>query len=190
MNTTGAKESRVFLTGKDNFRDSLVDYYKKNRDPEQKPVHYAKCKEFLLRKYKAEVIDGMEADDALGINQTEYTIICTIDKDLDMIPGWHYNWQKDTRYFVSEQGAIEWFYTQLLTGDSTDNIPGLFQTVGTKASAKLKEGIKGKSELELWNYVSKLYTDGGASIDKVVEIARLLWIHRDKTAPLWEPPNG
>jgi hypothetical protein len=83
------------------------------------------------------------------------TIICTIDKDLRMVPGWHYSWPVGDRigerepYFVSELGELQpkyhtdkflkngdpklkklegtgltWFYCQLITGDSTDNIPG------------------------------------------------------------------
>lgn len=203
---TGATSYEIFLTGKSNFRDELVDYYKANRDPTHKPVHYKAIKEWLINKRGAVVVEGYEADDAMSILQyarvymqqredngledpysTEDTVICTIDKDLDQVPSWHYNWQKDTRYFVTQKGGLEFFYTQMLTGDSTDNIPGVFKLTGKKATAKMKEGLKDKSELEMWNYVKEQY---GPDVpeEKLIEIARLLWMMRTPT-DVWEPPS-
>ena len=71
----------------------------------------------------------MEADDILSIRAHELgfdnAVIITIDKDLRQIPCWHYNWQKKTPpEKVSEDDARRSFYTQLLTGDSIDNIKG------------------------------------------------------------------
>lgn len=62
----------------------------------------------------------------------EKTVICTKDKDLDMISGLHYNWTKDKEpYEVSEQQALKAFYSQLLTGDRVDNIQGI-KGIGNK----------------------------------------------------------
>jgi hypothetical protein len=49
----------------------------------------------------AVVVDGMEADDALAIEQTQYnldmgeecSVICSRDKDLRQVPGYHYGWE-------------------------------------------------------------------------------------------------
>lgn len=191
---TGATSYEIFLTGKGNFREELVDYYKANRDPTHKPVHYKALKEWLINRRGAVVVEGYEADDAMAIEQyealangQEYTIIATIDKDLDMVPGWHYNPGKDTRYFVTEKGGLEFFYGQMLTGDSTDNIPGLFKLTGKKATQKIKDGLKDKSEIEMWNYIKEQY---GPDVpeEKLIEIGRLLWMLRTPT-DVWEPPN-
>ena len=68
--------------------------------------------EYLVKEYKAEVCDGQEADDALGINQTDQTIICTIDKDLLMIPGQHYNFVKEEFKTVTYLDGLKHFYMQ------------------------------------------------------------------------------
>jgi len=140
----------IYLTGDGNFRDEIatIQPYKGNRDELHKPVHYDSITKYLLNKWNTEVINDMEADDAMSIEQTaqladegipdnHYTsIICSIDKDLDMVPGWHYNWDNDEKYFISAAEGIRNFYKQLLIGDSTDNILGC----GIKETLVYKSG--------------------------------------------------
>src|SRR5512139_4038799 len=68
---SGADSYRLFLTGPGNFREkvAVTKPYKGNRDPLNKPVHYAAIKEYLVKHWNAEVVDGYEADDAMGIEQ-------------------------------------------------------------------------------------------------------------------------
>ena len=85
---------------------------------------------------------NIEADDALGIMQTELqkrgesSVICSIDKDLKMIPGDHYNLTTFKNEIISKAGANTQFALQLLTGDMTDNIQGLTR-VGQKTAEKI-----------------------------------------------------
>lgn len=132
---SGADSHRIFLSGSNNFRLDVCPDYKAHR-PTEKPVHLKACREYLVNKYKAEIVDGMEADDAMGIAQTDNTIICTIDKDLDTIQGWHYNWRKNKKYWVSEEEADRFFWSQMLIGDTADNIFGI-KGVGVKRAAKI-----------------------------------------------------
>jgi 5'-3' exonuclease len=97
----GATEApSLFLTGKDNFRIEVAQKkgYKAGRD-KPKPHHYENIKQYLIWEYGAQVIEGIEADDAICIYQTEAlargeaTIICTRDKDLRQCQGWHYGWE-------------------------------------------------------------------------------------------------
>lgn len=221
LDAVGTKRYRIFLTGHENFRDTLVSYYKANRDRNKRPFHYDNITEYLVSVWKAEIIEGEEADDALGYHQMEdyednhrygdakhrwdeSTVICTIDKDLDMIPGWHYNFVKQEKYYVDYESGLDWFYCQLLTGDPSDNIPGLFKITGVKVNDwkpyfyQISE--KG-SNLEKWNYVVKVYRDAlspegepelpgtETSIkQKLRETGQLLWIRR-KQFEFWEPPN-
>ena len=140
LDATGTSEYECFLTGKGNYRNEVatIKPYKGNRK-QPKPEHYAAIREYLINVHGAVVIDGMEADDALGIVQTDDTILASIDKDLDMIEGWHYNWRKNDLYYIDQKTATRNFYRQLLTGDSTDNITGVPGIGPKKAEVILNE---------------------------------------------------
>lgn len=74
---------------------------------------------------------GREADDLLRIWATqaraagEEYIIVSIDKDLKCIPGKHLNIKSQEITTVTDFEATRFFYQQLLSGDQTDNIPGV-----------------------------------------------------------------
>jgi 5'-3' exonuclease len=125
LDTLGTTKYRAFLSDSaNNFRLKLFPLYKANR-PSEKPVHHEALREFLLSRWKAEVSEGQEADDALGIDQwldQDNTIICSIDKDLMQVPGQHYNWVTGVRKYVTDSEARYRFWYQVLVGDSTDNI--------------------------------------------------------------------
>lgn len=195
--------------------------YKGHR-PSDKPPHWQNIRQHLIDNYDAEVQYGIEADDACGIAQWEdyskvlsaaendpianvtddyireyldnetSTIICSRDKDLSMIPGWHYSWecgkQKEKKWFVSEEEGIRFFYKQLLTGDATDNILGLYR-VGEKASC-VKEIDDMKDEQAMYELVYMEYHKRFGSYAKqfLLENAQLLWIKRednDRSEYIW-----
>jgi hypothetical protein len=179
---------RCFVTGKGNWRHeaATIKPYKGNRGPFSRPVHYKEVRRFLIDKYHSEVIDGMEADDALGIAQTsaeqDTTCIVSIDKDLDMIPGHHYNPRKNISYYIKEPDGLRNFYKQCLTGDTVDNIPGIFG-VGPATATKLLAGYS--KEHAMWQVVLsewvRNYPDGisGLTAEQAAkECASLLWIAR------------
>jgi 5'-3' exonuclease len=200
METAGCDEHRIFLTGDNNFRLDIAPDYKANRDASHKPYWYKEIKQYLIDKWDAEVTDGFEADDAMGWNQTDDTVICTKDKDLDMVPGAHYNWSPKRRdngvYHVTEVEGLRFFYTQCLTGDSTDNIPGLFKLTGHRATAKIKQPLQEMdNELDMWDHVMEVYSDACEEkklntkpvSDAFRVSAACLWIsHGDRET--WTPP--
>lgn len=190
LEDTEATDYRLFLSGSTNFRDDIVDYYKQNRDPDFKPEHYEALRQYLINVWQAEVVEGQEADDAMGINHTPDTILCTIDKDMDNIAGLHYNWRKDKKpRMITQEEADNNFYIQLVTGDSVDNIPGLYKLTGQKATKKVKEEIKVRSDVyDKWRYVCELYAAGGVEEEEVVKLAQLLWIRREE-GEYWKPPQ-
>ncbi len=146
----------LFLTGKNNFR---YDYattapYKGNRTSD-KPVHYGLLREYLMAAWSAHVTDGLEADDMLAIRSTELgddSVLITLDKDLDQVVGWHYNFVKKIKYFITEPEGLLNFYKQFLVGDRIDNIIGV-KGIGAKKAQKLLED---KSEQEMWGVVVEL----------------------------------
>lgn len=187
---------KIFLTGKNNYREDVATIlpYKGNRKDTRRPHWLPKCREYLIEQWGAVVEEGQEADDAMGIHQDKYsdltdenTIICTIDKDLDCIPGWHFNWDKNKKYFVTELDALRNFYGQLITGDSTDNILGLFG-VGAKSTI-LKKIRSCQSEAEMVELVWEAYFKrfGNYAKQFLEETGQLIWIRREQDE-LWELP--
>ena len=177
-----------YLTGKKNYRSEIAteQTYKGNRKEARRPVHYDSLREYLITKWDFKLQEGQEADDAMGIKAYELpkdsSCIMTIDKDLDMIRGWHYNFNKEYLYYVTEAQAIKNFYIQLLTGDRVDNIAGL-KGIGPVKAKKILDGCE--TENSLFKAVLDKYDN---DIDKLTERGRLLWIRR-KEKELWKPPN-
>ena len=167
-----ADSFRIFLTGKDNFRYSIYPEYKAHR-PKKKPHWLQPIREYLVANFNAEVINGQEADDALGINQTGDTIICSIDKDLLQIPGRHYNFVKDEFVEVDDFQGIHHFYMQCLMGDRSDNIKGI-PKVGPKNAEKILADKM--TELEMFNAVRDAYGND----EEFIMNARVLWIRRNE----------
>ena len=133
-----------------------------------------------------EVQENQEADDAIGIkayemNEQDY-VICTIDKDLDNIRGWHYNFQRNDLYYLSEKETIKHFYKQLLTGDRTDNIPGL-KGIGDKTAEKILTDLE--DEKDLYNAVLEEYK---YNREYLLEQGQLLWIRKQKNQ-MWTLPE-
>jgi len=168
---TYADEYRVFLTGKDNFRYAIYPEYKAHR-PKEKPFWLQKIRDYLVKEFNAEICDGQEADDALGINQTEETIICTIDKDLLMIPGEHYNFVKKEFQRVEYLQGLKHFYMQCLTGDRSDNIKGI-PGIGPKKAESILSGCV--TDQAMFNAVRYAYSND----EEFLMNGRVLWIRRN-----------
>lgn len=185
-------EYQAFITGPGNYREKIatIQPYKGNRKDVPKPKYLPDCREYLQYAWGAVVVEGREADDALGCIQyaakDKSTCIVTIDKDLDGIPGWHYNYIKDKHYYVTLEQADFFFYKQVLTGDRTDHIRGI-EGIGDKKAEKILAGCKTPDELYkacLRAYTEKYGPDGNRQL---LENANLIWIQR-KENELWTPP--
>ena len=181
------KDYEVFLTGSGNFRYDIAKSfpYKGNRKSTEKPLHLPTTREHLVKKYKATVSEGEEADDLIAIAATKYgpdTVVVSIDKDMLQIPCKHFNFTKGEWHDVTEFEGTKFFYKQILTGDRADNIVGIYKVGPVKADKILGDC---NTEEELWEAVLNAY-DG--DIERVVENARLLWLRR-KEGEIWEPPT-
>lgn len=177
------KDYEGYLTGKDNFRyaRATIQPYKGNRT-QPKPENLQCLRDHAVNDWGFTVIDGEEADDAMGKNQTDDTIIVTIDKDLDQIEGKHFNFVKRLYYDVSKEQATRFFYKQLLTGDRTDNIRGVVG-IGDKKAEKILNECKDEHDM----YDACLVAYGG-NYDELKENADLLWIRR-KGQEEWTVPK-
>lgn len=198
---TGADEFSIFLSGpsEKNFRYQVYPEYKANR-PEERPRHLAALKQYLVDTYDAVTSDGCEADDLLGIEQcaNENTIICSLDKDLRMIPGHHYSfeikgkitqgpnkgkeWVKPMeKVLVTEYDGLYHFYRQMLLGDSTDNIKGAAGIGKVKAARILADCI---TEQDFYEAIEPHFS----CEEEILMTGQCLWIFR-KPNDRWQIPK-
>lgn len=203
ISATNADEYVCPLSGKGNFRDEIAkqEPYKGNRDPNStRPYHYDTVGDYIKNNHPCVVVDGMEADDWLGIEQRKdphNTVIASRDKDLKTVYGYHYRWACGDKqpevpmYWESEFEACKFFFHQMLIGDNTDNIMGCGRRVEMKWGGKMMLRRKGVGKVasekllagcetvqELYDTVKEQYKiyfqDNWEEI--MLENARLLYI--------------
>ena len=180
---------RLFMSGPNNFRYDIAKTrpYKGNRDQAHRPTHEGAIRDYLKSIWHTEISDGQEADDLLGIALTQNpddAILCSIDKDLRMVPGQHYDFIKKEGFVVTPDEAMSNFYRQLIIGDSTDNIVGI-PNAGTARANKLLADLPLEEQWE--NVLAEYASKGGENWqDYLREQGQLLWIRRHP-GEMWEP---
>lgn len=206
---------RVLLTGPGNFREEIAKQrpYKGNRDTSHKPEHYQAIRDYLHDVWSAEIIHGCEADDEASIASWEQrkagvkSVVCTVDKDLDQVPGLHYDYAKRVFYDVDELSGEMRFWEQVVSGDPTDNIPGCYKTAAVKAERLVRDLVSDAIKMDtdetgwrryVWDNIvahyeaSQLiagcpYLDQKAE-DVALETARLVYMQQ-RPGELWNPPG-
>lgn len=159
VDTCASSEYRLYLTGSGNFRKLLYPDYKANRARLPKPEHLDAVRELLVREWGASVCDGYEADDGIGMAHQECpeTIVCSIDKDLRQLAGEHFNFVKNEFEVVDSLEASRAFYTQMLVGDTSDNVRGVDGIGPVKAGRHLS----GLTPEQMHSTTFDLYGDPG-----------------------------
>lgn len=133
----------ICMTSPTNWRDGVCKTYKSNRDGLVRPLLLSYLRDYIRTEYGERagytVLEepDLEADDLMGILGTDpeanskFTqVICTKDKDLLSIPGWHHRMDdKDYKgrlntFEVSPWEATRWHLIQTLAGDRTDGFAG------------------------------------------------------------------
>ena len=212
--------SILFIAGADSYQGYLSEgkcfrYDIAKRKPYKgtrknvKPWHFNNLTQYMIHQLGAKVITGIEADDAMAIhhrdNNTE-TIVCTRDKDLRQLPGWHYSWElwKQPSYGpinITREGEITlsednkkiignglaFFYSQMLMGDAADNIPGLPGCGPVKANT-----ILDCSSNNMFDAVTIEYEEfyGADWEEELTEQGQLCWLvrelNKDGSPKLWQ----
>jgi 5'-3' exonuclease len=168
-----------------NYRYAIDPQYKQHRPPKPSVLPFLRHR----AQEKIGLIETKcgEADDELGRKSTVSTCICSIDKDLLMVPGMHYNLSTRKMIKVKELGSLElskdrktlkgtgylWFCAQVLTGDRVDNIPGLPRYGPVKAYNALS---KCTSREGAWRRVRRLYALSGQSEAYLKQQKQLIYI--------------
>lgn len=147
------EEYRLFIGGVGNFRDDLYPAYKAHRRTVPRPEHLDAVREFLVREWNAEIVSGYETDDAIAMSHTGDTIICSNDKDFQQLVGKIYNPTKSSIQVVTPTTASFAFYSQMLIGDTSDNVRG----VDGIGPVKSRNALWGLTPLEMYHAVRELY---------------------------------
>lgn len=205
----------VYLTGSTNFRNQIATRQPYKERLGNKPFHYYNLKAYIKAVYDTRCVEGFEADDLMAIEQTKRpseTIICTRDKDLHQVPGWHYGWELANQpsfgpLLVSNPGLISlsqdrrkldgygdlFFYGQLLTGDKVDTVRGLGGKTGPVKAFDILFGCVDTQDA--FNRVREAYRGlyGDLGDEEMLEQGRLLYMTRelneDGSPKLWELPK-
>lgn len=206
----------LYLTGSGNFREQIATLkpYKGTRFAE-KPYHFNNLRNYLVGVLGAITVDGMEADDAMSIEQVRndrvyhsmllsgkeegciHTIICSRDKDLKQVPGWHYSWEMGNQPSFGPEECTDYgwikisenrkklfgmgdkfFLAQCLMGDKVDNIGGIPKYGPAKAFDLLSDTQTYPEGLSLVLEAYKgFYGDDGEKY--LLENGQLLWMVRE-----------
>ena len=186
---SGCTDYKLFVSGGNNFRYDIDPTYKANRtgsDPKWREA----LRLHLINEWNAYECVGFEADDMCGVEQKEdgSTCIVAIDKDLLQVPGLHYSWpiiRKNTIVReglfreISKEEGMRTFFTQALTGDTSDNIKGIYGIGHKKAEKLLAECY---TEEEMYEVCLNTYTlDGNVKLEtqRFQRNCDLLWIWRE-----------
>lgn len=200
-----------FTGGKNSFRYDLLReafpakeemHYKAKRVFKRSPVGLHALKEKLMQHYTGFMHYDFEADDVAVMLKKKYgpsAILCAVDKDvLGNVPGTHWNYYESLKHSIemtwvniSKEEAMYNQHLQAITGDKSDNVPGL-KGIGPSKAAKFIE--VGMDETELWGGVLRAYMqhcDYGNPADMAILNMRLVNMHQlqeNMEVVLWNPP--
>lgn len=122
----------TFNGAKGNFRKQISNTYKANRTKREFPEILTDLHEYVIQAYNSISGRGVETDDMVATYWKKLTdtfgrnevVIVSIDKDYKQLPCLIYNYHSKHRCFydISEADAKRNFYTQMITGDTADNV--------------------------------------------------------------------
>ena len=140
---SGADEMLIFLTGKQNFRYFIAQTTPYKERVGNKPYHYKNIKAMIQFMFPCHLEEGLEADDliTLALAADPTGVAVSRDKDIRQMAGTHYSWELENQpaigpYTTDAFGYItlkkpkvfgygdKFLASQIITGDSTDSIPG------------------------------------------------------------------
>ena len=192
----GVEEAVFAFSGKGNFRKDIYPEYKANRANTRKPLAYSELKEWVSEEFPTIVVDGIEADDVLGLYADDY-ILVSEDKDLMTVPSTHFiDKSKEYKKIDTHLANYNWM-CQTLTGDTTDNYKGC-PKIGAKTAEKLLAGINCDRDFnQAWDVVVSAFSKAGLTEDDAILNAQMARILRkgdfdlvSKELNLWTPNSG
>lgn len=185
----------LFFSSPTNFRKKIYPDYKGHRN-RKKPCGYKRLLNWCGDNYITIMVDGLEADDALGVYATDPIeleaghILVSPDKDMRQIPGQLFDLTNPVTEITKEEGD-RWHLIQTMSGDQTDGYAGV-PGIGIKRAAALLDS-KGCS----WDTVLDTFLDKEMTEEDALRNARLAKIlqyndfdHENNVPILWTPSSS
>lgn len=217
MTWAAAERTVVHLTSAgsskaNRFLISTVKPYQGQRKSGRKPQNWGYLREWMETysgpAFSIKLWATREADDGLAWMAYLYSgkhVICTKDKDMRMLPGWHQDWDNLSLHYIEtgcydavvneKQYGHKWFWLQILHGDTADNIPGLPKVRNSKGNF-VQCGEKTAIDLlcdttcnaEAFEIVRSAYADyyDDQWCVMMAEQALLLWLRTDKACSIYD----
>jgi len=146
-----AKDIAMAFGGPTNFRKDIYPDYKRSasrvKTKSNRPDFFYSFKDSLCEREDSMMCVGYEADDQVRIWAREcekeniHTVVISVDKDLDCIPGVHFNPKTRKSYCISKSEANFHYWRQIIMGDPVDNIPGV-EGIGKVYSQRILSDAK------------------------------------------------
>lgn len=195
-----ASDAYLAFSGNGNFRHSLYPAYKGGRS--RKPLCYGRLYERAHVEMRSAHVDGLEADDLMGIWATgkfKHAIIVSDDKDMQTLPAKLY--RGGEVQYISEDAANAFWLKQTLMGDPTDGYSGCPKIGAVKAEKLLSEfwrhdpdGAVSFQFQPAWEAAVRQFEAAGLTASDALlqaRLARILraedWDTDNKEVKLWEP---
>tara|TARA_S200002703_G_scaffold151004_1_gene149902 strand:- start:702 stop:1406 length:705 start_codon:yes stop_codon:yes gene_type:complete len=151
----------TFNGSKGNFRKKITPVYKANRKKQDLPPLLHDMHEYVKKQYNSVYGYGLETDDLVSkywftlskeIGR-ENVMIVSIDKDYKQFPALIYNYHYNHREIidVTPEEAMFNFYSQMIEGDTADNV-NYFKGKGKKFAENYLKNCKTK-----YQYTKKMY---------------------------------
>jgi DNA polymerase-1 len=173
-----------------NFRKSISSEYKENRVRLRRPVVLRPIRQWLIDDLGALIYPDLEGDDVMGIIATDPSrederVICSIDKDMQTIPGLLY-FEDKLQTITKEEAKYHHFY-QTLIGDTIDGYKGCPGVGAVTAKKALEDDCSWETVLKLFKK-AKLTEEDAL---KQAQMARILhysdYDHELQKPILWRP---
>jgi len=139
-----------FANAKGNYRKLISKKYKANRT-QPKPKLLNELTELIVDQYSMKQAYGMETDDLVATYWYNLTqefgrnkiMIVSLDKDYLQLPAliYNYHYMHQTIYDIKPETALKNLYTQMVVGDSSDNV-NYCKGYGIKYAEKLFKDCK------------------------------------------------
>lgn len=151
----------TFNGSKGNFRKKITPVYKANRKKQDLPPLLHDMHDYVKKQYNSVYGYGIETDDLVSAYWftlskdlgRDNVMIVSIDKDYRQFPALIYNYHYNHREVVdiTPEEAMFNFYSQMIEGDTADNV-NYFKGKGKKFAENYLKNCKTK-----YQYTKKMY---------------------------------
>lgn len=182
-NSCSAEKILVCLTEGRSWRRNYAKTkeYKGNRKDRVLPPYLNDLRAHMKDKWQAFYVQTWEADDLIFMARTAYkkrypdynVFLATNDKDCNQFAGNFLDFRKMAFFTITPDMAQKNFWTQMIVGDSTDNIAGI-QGIGKIGAEKMLQdvAVPDYSAVVLKAYIAKYGEREG--VEKFYESYKLL----------------